>query len=300
DLQARGGVDLDQTRLQIGPRFHAVAVDAQDAIAARETRQGLRARRQRACQYRVDLDRRADPYARDRREAAIDEEGEQDVHRDAGKDHRHARPQRFLLERAFRIDRHRGLAAFELAGHPLVFQSGHLHVAAERNPRDPVLGLPTRPGNHRTAEAEREAQHLNPHRLRDEEVPQLVHEDQHAEHDDERQQRQQHATSRASWRASASAASTLSSVSPAPGRPRATTYSMIWAMRPNGICSSRNSCTATSLAALNIAGAFPPLRAASRPTTYAGKRSGSSASNVSVPAATGSTRATPCPGPRWG
>src|SRR5262249_9237328 len=189
------------------------------------------------------------------------------------------------------------------APHPLFSDPPHLHVPPERDPRAPVLRPPPPPLDQRAAKSQRKPQNLNPDRLGDEKMAELVNKDEDAD-DDEKRYEGQHAASCASRRASASAANTSSSddarAAPAAVAARVTTCSMISAMRPNVIFSSRNSCTATSLAALKRAGAVPPMRAASRPTTYAGKRSGCSASNVSVPAATGSKRRTPWSGTRSG
>src|SRR5438046_7194550 len=163
------------------------------------------------------------------------------------------------------IDRLGALATFQLSGHPFVLEPRHLHVAAERNPRDPVLRLAAAPGQDRSPEAEREAQHLDADRLGGGEVAGLVHEAQHADHDDEGDRRQEHAASRASRRAAESAASTASSVSAPVGAVASSTRAIVGAMRPKGMAPSRNSATAISLAALNTVGAVPPALAALRP-----------------------------------
>ena len=54
------------------------------------------------------------------------------------------------------------------------------------------------------------------------------------------------------------------------------------AMPPKPICRPINAATATSLAALRMVGAAPPVSSARRPSASAGNRSGSGASKVSV------------------
>ena len=59
--------------------------------------------------------------------------------------------------------------------------AGHLHVAAERNRADAVLGVAARDLQDLRPEAERKREHPDAEPPRREEVPELVHEDQHAE-----------------------------------------------------------------------------------------------------------------------
>src|SRR5437867_10143938 len=281
-------------RLHVLPGSNGITVDGCDAVAALQCGEGCRSPGQAADKDRVDLGCRSRGIPDRNAKARVDRKRENHIHRDARQDHCHPRPQRLLVERACRIDRHVGLATFELARHSFFFEAGHLHVPAERDPRNPVFRLAPAPGDQWLSKSQRKAQHLNAHCFRDDEMPKFVHRDEHTEYDDERRDRQEHAASRARRRASASAASTTSSEVASPRCGVAfVTRSMISAMRPKGMRSSRKSCTAISLAALKRAGAVPPSRAASRPTTYAGKRSGCTASNVSVPAATGSKRRTP-------
>src|ERR1041385_2107857 len=300
DLDRRLGLE-NEVILEHVPRPDRVAVHAEQAVAATERREGLRARRQETREHGVDL-RHGPRLRRDgNTQAGVEDKCEDDVHRHAGKNHGHPCPQRLVIERARGVDRHVRLAALELTGHAFFLEPGHLHVAAQRDPRDPVFGLAAAPPQQRAAESNRESQDLNPDGLGDDEMAELVYRHQDAEHHDERDDGQEHATSCASRRACASACNTSSSRLASPPRvSSATTRSMISAIRPNGIRSSRNSWTATSLAALNRAGAVPPTRAAARPIAYAGKRSTWSASNVRLPAATGSNRRTPWSGTRSG
>src|SRR2546427_403865 len=182
-------------------------------------------------------------------------------------------------------------------GHALVFEPSHFPVPAERQPGEPVLGLPAPPAQNGTPEADREPQHLNPHGLRGEEVAHFVNEDQWTEDDDERGEIQEHAASRARRRASASAASTVSSDAASRTWCVSSTRAMVSAIRPNRIPPSRNSSTATSFAALNAVGAVPPAAAPARPSPYAGDSPASTGSKVRVPAATGSKRRAPASGP---
>ena len=119
-------------------------------------------------------------------------------------EHENARPHGLPIEGARRIHGHIHLA-LELAGHAFVFEAGHLHVAAQRDPGQSVFGLAPAPRQNRRAKADREAHDLNPDRLGGQEVPELVHEHQHAQNDEERDQAHTQATILAWRRASASA-----------------------------------------------------------------------------------------------
>src|SRR6266566_1061760 len=253
DLEPQRFATREDLLLQIVPGLEGIAVETDDPITAPQGSKRLGPAR----------------HARDRDEPGVDHEREKQIHRDAGEDHRHPGPERLSIECTRGVYRNVRLPTFQLAHHAFVFEPRHLDVAAQRDPGDPVFRLAAPPLDDRPPESEREAQHLNADRLGDDEVAELVHRNEHAQDDDERHNRQEHATSSARRRASASAANTSSSEDPRPPSPvpRLTTCSMISAMRPNVIFSSRNSCTATSLAALNRAGAVPPSRAASRPTT---------------------------------
>ena len=55
--------------------------------------------------------------------------------------------------------------------------AGHLDVAAEWNPRQPILRRPDLNSDQLGPEPEREAEHLNTHRLGGEEMPEFVDED---------------------------------------------------------------------------------------------------------------------------
>src|SRR6266550_2606808 len=249
---------------------------------------------------RIDLRAGELRGARGRGEPGGDEEREHRVHGDAREDHDRPFPHGLAVERARRADRDGGLPALDSSGHALVFQPRHLHVPAERQPREPVLGLPAPPAEYGTPEADREPQHLNPHGLRREEVAHFMNEDQRTEDDDERGEIQEHAASRARRRASASAASTVSSDAASQTWCVSSTRAMVSAIRPNRILPSRNSSTATSFAALNAVGAVPPAAAAARPSPYAGYSPASTGSKVRVPAATGSKRRAPASGTRSG
>src|SRR5690606_34194695 len=136
-------------------------------------------------------------------------------------------------------------------------------------------GLPLLEGEppDRRAEPEREPMDVDPGPLGGEEVTELVHEDQHADRDDERQDSDSetaHPTSfSAASRAHRSAACTVSRSSTGATGCRARTASITSLIRPNGNRPSRNRATATSFAPLNTAGAVPPVRPASIPASNA-------------------------------
>src|ERR1051326_2980401 len=140
DLDRRLGFE-NEVILKRVPRPDRVAVHAEQAVAATELREGLRARRQATREHGVDL-RHGPRLRRDGNpQAGIDDECENDVHRHAGKNHGHPCPQRLVIERARGVDRDVRLAALELTGYAFFLEPGHFHVAAQRDPRDPVFGL---------------------------------------------------------------------------------------------------------------------------------------------------------------
>ena len=61
--------------------------------------------------------------------------------------------------------------------------AGHLHVAAERNRAQAVLGVAALERQQLGAEAQREGEHADAVPAGQQEVPQLVHEHEHAEHE---------------------------------------------------------------------------------------------------------------------
>ena len=140
---------------------------------------------------------------------------------------------------------------------------------------------------HRRAHADREAVHVDPRPLRGEEVPQLVHEDQHAEDDEKRQDREQHGQlQERSWPGRARPDRRRARPRgrwPGPARAARRTASITSAMRPNGRPPARKAATATSFAALKAAGAVPPARPAATPSRNAGNTSGRTGSNVRLP-----------------
>src|SRR6185436_18287380 len=116
--------------------------------------------------------------------------------------------------------------------------------------------------------------HVDPRPLRRDEMPRFVHEDQHAEGDDqgpEILENDHFNTSLARTRDHWSAARTVSRSPAGAGACSSRTRSIVSEMRPNGTRPSRNAATAVSLAALNTAGAVPPARPAETPAEYARK-----------------------------
>jgi hypothetical protein len=63
--------------------------------------------------------------------------------------------------------------------------AGHLDVTAERQRADPVLRLAATEAHDGRIETELELQHSDPDALCGEEMPEFVHEDQHAQHEQE-------------------------------------------------------------------------------------------------------------------
>ena len=200
--------------------------------------------------------------------------GEQGVHRHAGQDDDHPLPDRLRLEHATPAARRTsGVAALERAAGGLLLRgwpsSRSRRAAASRSRtrsrrrrnESPGIGVP---------DAEREAVHPDAGPLGGEEVAELVHEDEHAEHDEQGRRVSGSAITtsprRARARAQRSAARTASSaVAGSDACARRAPRRSCLAIRPNGIRRSRKAATATSLAALNTAGAVPPARPAATP-----------------------------------
>src|SRR6266496_673947 len=194
----------------------------------------------------------------------VEHDGEQKIRRRARSDDRDAPPDALAVEcpvHLFGRDR------------PFVLVE-HFHVAAQRQRGDHPLGLVPAASDppQRPAEADREAQYLHPEQARDQIVAELVKHDQHAQRDDESQDGdgEIHAAcafsrvtlSFARTRVPAPRSRMSSSVARGPaGRPaRASSMSVV--ISRNGNRPSRNADTATSLAALSVAGAAPPLLSA--------------------------------------
>ncbi len=116
--------------------------------------------------------------------AGVDGEREQHVHDHARRDDQGARPDRLGVE----VTR-AGLPARPTAAtldplHHLIVHAPHLHVAAEGDPAQDVLGLTLLKSEDLGTQADGEPLHLDPHGLGSREVAELVHEDQHTEYDD--------------------------------------------------------------------------------------------------------------------
>ena len=177
--------------LQVLPVADLLAVDGLDAIAGHEAGLG----RRQVGQHRAD----------DRRQQRalpgvvheVDQQRQQQIERRPGDDDRVALPQWLVGQRALALaidgrDRVAGILAQQA------------HVAAERHQRQAVLGLAARDAKQARPEADREAHHAHVEQLGEHEVPELVHQDQHAEqrHDRRRPEEQAHrARAPASWAA---------------------------------------------------------------------------------------------------
>ncbi len=207
-------------------------------------------------------------------EEGEDEPGEERVHRDPGQDHDHPLPDRLGLEEP--VERDLGVSVAPPSSALLadvLLPTGHLDVAAERQPGDRrIRSRPAsegQPGNRR-AQPEREAMDVDARPLGGEEVPGLVDEDEHAEHDDQRKHGVSTWTSSsaARWRAPRahrSASRTAPRLRRRAGVCASSTARSLSLIRPKGMRPARNAATATSLAALNTAGAVPPARPAAMP-----------------------------------
>ena len=151
-----------------------------DAVAGQQAR----VRGGQVGQHRPDRRRQHRALAGEVNE--VDEQRQQQVEHRPGDDDRVALPQRLRGQRARPIDGRDRLARI------LAQQA---HVAAERDRRQPVLGLAPGEAEDARAEPEREAQHLDVEQLREHEVPELVHQDQHAQqhHDGRRGPEHAHA-----------------------------------------------------------------------------------------------------------
>jgi len=141
--------------------------------------------------------------------------GKKRVHGDPGQNHHHSLPDGLGLEHPVGRHHRSGRATLERTAADVLLAAGHLHVPAEGQPGDRVLGLTApegEPGDRRT-QSEGEAVHVNPGPFGGEEVPCFVDEHQDAKNDDQRQYSEQHQVStlwRAVARAQRSAALTAS------------------------------------------------------------------------------------------
>src|SRR5690606_38021215 len=229
--------------------------------------------------------------AQEERDPGEDDHGEEEVHHDAGGDHQRAGPERLRIEVARGGDVFLVRPALQGGG---VLHTGHTDVTAERESGDDVLRLSTGETGDPGTEADREARDFDVDGLRGEQVPQLVHEDQDPDDDEESDERQQSAfDSMKEWvisraQRSASATDSTSVIGPPGHAPSA--LAIAEPISRNPIRSRRNAATATSLAALNTAGYASPALPAETPSAKAGKLSRRIGSNVRVPASTGSKR----------
>src|SRR6266851_1643423 len=266
--------ELQQTPAYLLPARHRLPVYFQNRLASRQAA----CRRDGSGIGRTDDGFRLLDPAHEKR--PVEHDGEQKIrHRPRGDDC-HAPPDALAIEGPVRfLGRNRPFALVE-----------HLHVAAERQRGDHPFGLvpATASPPQGPPKTDREAQNLHPEKPRDHIMAELVEHDQHAQCDDESQDGD--GEIHAAWafsrvtiwfarpRALASAARTSSSVARGPaGRP-ASVSSMTVVISKNGNRPSRNAATATSLAALSVAGAAPPLLNAAYARFSAGKRSKSGGS----------------------
>src|SRR6185503_19060588 len=143
----------------------------------------------------------------------------------------------------------------------------------------------------RLAEAEREAQHLEPEAAGNPEMPELVHSHEYTDRDDEGDKRGEDArvhapaawrgpsAARACSRAQASAASASERLRTGPASCCCNTLSMTAAMLAKFSRRPRNAATAISFAAFSTAGIVPPARTAAWAILRHGNLSKSGSSN---------------------
>src|SRR5439155_486751 len=166
----------------------------------------------------------------------------------------------------------------------------HLHVAAERQQRQPVVGVPPLDSEQTWSEADGKDLHLDAEELGHDEMAQLV--DQHQRPQEKRKgqkglriQERVHAATpfiricSARRREASSASRIVASESAATGWCSSRTFSMVRGMSKNFARRARNAPTATSLAALRATGAVPPASNAPMATPRQGKRRRSGAQN---------------------
>src|SRR3954452_12655053 len=203
-------------------------------------------------------------------------EGDEEVHRRPRRDYDDALPG-WLVEVGARRDLRRELL---VGAHP-----GDLHVAAEWDRPDGVLGLAAAELGQQRREEEREALDAHPGGLGRGEVPELVQDDERGEAEEGEQPAQVRTaiSSDPTVRASRSASYSDSKARTGPPGRRSSAVSMTAGMPRKSSRPLRKAWTATSLAALSTHGAVPPAAAASRARRRHGKASVSTGSKVSAP-----------------
>src|SRR3990167_6861362 len=240
-------------------------------------------------------DDRAHLLAADHRHQPEEHQGQQEVGHRPRRDYGDALTHRLAIERLLQLlGRYVALALVE-----------HLHVATQGNGRDYKLGalavMPTQQGR---AKAHGKAQNLDPAAAGDPEMAELMECYQYPQRNQGTHQhiKRTHQTSPrllpprhccARLRARLSAANTVSRLSTARTASAFSTLSMIRAISGKRMRRSRKAATATSLAALSMAGAVPPASAACRARRRQGKRCSSGAWKSRRATANRSSGATP-------
>jgi len=248
---------LQHAPAQLLPRRDRLAVDRANRVA------GVHAgsRGQRAGRRRAEDRSRFGQAVHE--EPRVDQHREDEVEERSGDDDGEALPDALPVEGARELGR---------LDRPLALVQ-HLHVTAERDGGEHPFGAvgPQAPGRERPSEAHREPQHLHFAGARDQVVPVLVHDDQHAEGDDERDHglHEAHAATAstqaaAARRASRSAAITAPRSDASVAGTASSVSAITRAMLVKGSRPARKASTATSLAALSSAGAVPPGSGARR------------------------------------
>ncbi len=161
------------------PVLHGPAIQRHDLVAGGDSHLGGGAVGRDA----TDDGRHGRP-SHDHEHEGEDDGGEDEVHSGPGKDDEEARDERLPVEGLGRIHR-RARAALER----ILVVAHHLHVAAHGDEGETVLGLLAPVAPQHRAEADGEALHAHAAQPRHHEMPQLVDDDEDADHDDERQDR---------------------------------------------------------------------------------------------------------------
>ncbi len=235
-----------------------LAVDRQHGVARLELAGRGRARLDLA-DHRGRLER-----AVGHRDGGEDRERQHDVHERPGGDHHDPLPRRLAVIGAVGVLRRDLLARIHAAD---------LHVAAERDRPDRVLGLALLHAREQRREEQREALDPHPDGLRRREMAELVQDHQRGEPAKRIHPAHYACTSsissEASWRASESVTYSASKSCTRWLPSSSSTPSITAGMPVNFSRPLRKAWTATSLAALSAHGAVPPVIAASRASLQA-------------------------------
>jgi hypothetical protein len=192
-------------QLYVAPAGHGHAIHRSHHEAGLHCSEGLRSVGEVLLRYAAEDSAGIGRHAPDAGNERESDNGEQEIHDDAGGDDEGPDRERLRLEVAgppLPLTRHLDLADRLVVALQVVqrdgasldllhlLHAGHLDVAAQRQGRDDVLGLAAAETDDAGAEADGEARHLDVGPLRRHEMTKLVDEDEHAQYNDEGQDRQ--------------------------------------------------------------------------------------------------------------